>query len=474
MTIINRIGTLILHIDIKVRHAISLASLTCIFVLFLVRIMQFAVPWPFYYTDAQWNIVGLVLLMIFAFFSIDQKLERVEVNKGFAIIYIATAISILVPSILHHTGDGLIVYSLIMLIGFPIVYFIFASQKAFAKLFCLLSWGVVISGCFFVLLCIIIAPVDSTIIDTILSINMAPYYSGPTSNPNRAGYYTMACFLGALYLFVTYDWTKKRNIIACVFLALIMSLFFGIALLSGCRAAIIMIFIAIVLCILFQIRTNVRKIIITQIIIICFSLILSVPFATILLNLPPDKYTVEAIEKREALVVEEIRKENEGYDAIEYIEPEHKISDYTKLDKLLSRRVTIWEYYIGEVGFEGHDVHQIPGTNLMIGGHEDGMRPSDIQFIAPHNAPIDIAYRCGVIAGIMHLLLMIVSVAFSIRAILNKKFFNRVVLFSSIMSFGYFVYAMLSMEWVHFHFIFVFFFFMSVGPYMFNIKNTIK
>jgi hypothetical protein len=204
--------------------------------------------------------------------------------------------------------------------------------------------------------------------------------------------------------------------------------------------------------------------------------VVAIPFSSVLLNFPDEGYVTSVSDENNQRIHENIlaiKRIKIDRSEASSTSPIRDIVTNSYLDNAFSGRIIIWRYYLSEVNFIGHDVHQIPGFGLMIGGHSNGHKPGDIIAAAPHNIIIDIAYRSGIVAGCFVLVFLLFAFVNSISRFFIKRTFSATSLFTCVAVVGYLANVLLSLEWMPFHFTIVVIFFIGISPLMFSTKPQI-
>lgn len=388
-----------------------------------------------------------IVTAIIIIFSVNKKLEYIKWDKKIYFPFILTGILILFAWIRNDLANSYLIFAIYILFLFIALYFVWGNRSDYDTLFSLIA-NAYICYCVAVLLwCILKYPYPGE------EWQHTTGYSIMGMNPNGFAKLLMPGSAAALYLVVYYR-NRKFNIIY----ALIFGGISYVIYLSECRAGIIAIIITFLIGVFIIIREykcNILKIflrIITMIVGITI-MFLILNFASPWISIPFNANENVPVETQEEIADKENTKVQANEESnkpvinsVSYtLNTGHKIIEksemLSKLDIIMSGRVSIWSAYISE---------------MSLGGNNGTL------FMAPHNQYIQLSYYTGVVTGLLWILLHIVIIISSFMYFIKREklYFG----FTLLVSIIYFIITMLDDGMFPFERSFAYMFFVAIAP----------
>ena len=120
------------------------------------------------------------------------------------------------------------------------------------------------------------------------------------------------------------------------------------------------------------------------------------------------------------------------------------------LDELSSGRLHVWKTYINHIGFRGHTSKNSPARK------ETGLWA--------HNVYIEMAYRGGLLEGVLYVLIVLTVVFFVLRSFFRKKYFTDTCLFIALSAGCFGVISMFEMAVFPLEREFILLYFVAIAP----------
>jgi len=397
------------------------------FALPLTFLIQFPYRWIFwkgitYASGATfWNVIGSIILIAVIIFAVERGLKPLQSNKLFCIFYFGSAILIFLSCFFHYVGEAWRPLSLTMIFIFPIFYYVIANSRYVETFFKAFSWGLIVGGNAISIASIVLYP---------------PYLCGPTArymgvniNPANFAIFLLPSIMGCLYIAIT-SRNKAIKTASLLLIVLPLSLIF----LSGTRSVLIAAAFAIFVAVIIEIKKSIKlttgcqkskkNLIISSIIIA-----LIIGFIVFLLNV------------------------NLGY--LFGSLSRFYITGST-MNRITTGRWDLWIETLRRINLWGHDYRADP---LIVNGNE---------FRGAHNFPLEVAYRSGLFAGILYLLMQLYSLGFTMKKIFSKIQVGKEILFSCIVVPSFFIVSMLEWDIRPFTRLYVLCFYLSLSSIMFR------
>ena len=438
---------LIFRIPIKIRYLIIGVCFSMIFVFQVFHASHFSI----WYLKGQTflAIEGCVLLFIVILMSINGKLEILNLNnKLFCYLWMICGLIIIAVSFIHPVGDGYRALACTMILAFPCLWFIWANRGDYKKLFEIFSASITNVGCIYLLICFYLVPLSS-------ATEHAGRYTGTTSNPNLLAFFCTAILICSLYLLLC----KTKHLWIYIAIAGLANLF---TLYTVSRTSLLCNIIAIMIFCIFYYKVKIRKkhrikeyitIIITLVIIgTTFYLAIvttSTSFATGIIR------DCDGLNSRVEYVVAE-SVDSENADQIKTSVNLNRITNMNRdLNTLSSGRITLWSEYISRLNLLGNN-----GNEFI---YLDGRK-----IYGAHNAPLEIAFRSGIVNGIIFFIIEIITVMTALKYVFRKRNIKCVHIFSTMCIGAYFIYSLLELVTLPFKTLPVLLYFIAIGPLFFK------
>jgi O-antigen ligase len=371
--------------------------------------------------------IGAILLVIAIIFSTGEKLDVLKPNITFIIFFSVTAILIFLSGFDHYIGEGIRPFAIVLLLLFPVFYFVWSNRNDYRLLFTLIALAMAIAGLIFLFLCLVIAP-------PVLGVR----YLGMTPNPNALGTIMASVFTCGVFLLFK---NKKPLFVFGLFTLLLSAI---MLILSDSRTSLLIVFVILVFSVIrmFQsfFRDKKRSLQIRFRIIIVIGIVCIAGFLFLFSQSNEGDGKSGIGSSRIGRNIELLFSDNDRF----------KVAD-----RILSGRLAIWDTYIGLIDFRGHDSHELPYSNAK------GKR------LAAHNNVIDIAYRIGLSAGIAYAGLLFLSLLYAIKYFFRKEKLRYAALFVGMFVLNYFITMMFETMLTMTLYPVVFIFYLCIGPLFF-------
>lgn len=440
MSIIQKLFIVILNPIARMNSKINIKLNNCIIYIAGSVLMCTYIVWHSHpvlgITTSETNraLIGCAILSIIIIASIRTPLNVIPWKKTFPALWILCSLLIAVSSLDHPVGDGFRAMSLTMLVGFPCLYFVWGNRQDYDTLYKLIAKAVANILVIYFVICMIFFPLDAPISD-----ELGGRYAGSTFNPNVLGMLCVAAVMCALYL-VFENIRFKTVYILLTGVATMYAVF------SASRSALGVIAIELLIFIIYYIKdkivktknrtNNIATLLFTVVIVLLFAII--IPYAVTHQN------TVEAAE----LVPSDQTKQMTAQVSLDHIEAGTDDSS-----SFFSGRTIIWKTYLENLNFRGHDSNE----RLYIGGGYDRKQWA-------HNTALEIAYRSGIIPGVLYLIIEIYTGIYALVWIFQKRKNGSWKLFSTMGIAAFCIYSMLEVVVFPFEKVPVFLYYIAIMP----------
>lgn len=358
----------------------------------------------FYYDTSA--IVGIVMIAIFTFFSVDRKVEteQLEINRFFWTGWILCFGMMLIMSFFNEVREEYLLWGVVSLLFFPLIY---VSHEHNSERICsiLAQNTELIALVFFI---------SSIIVDAMMTeddLLLFEEYTGIASNPNNNGMVCTAFFGAAFYMLFT---DRKRRFTHLIVIGISAAL----SVVSLSRTSVLAILIQCVVGLWFYLKWKKKSNFCrftSKNAIACVLIVLVVAVASGMLFKASDDFSL-AVHAESARVEIQETKSTGVYDWLNYYS---------------SRRMDVWSAYLKETRFFGNGSPK----ELLIEGY-DASRWA-------HNNALDILYASGVIPFAGYVMFLLSGLAFILKSLCKETDNKREALFCIIMFAGYFCQAML-------------------------------
>ena len=349
----------------------------------------------------HWSVTtGTVMLAILTVALIDKNKYTVNdnINRLFWAGWIGSFAWMFALSFFHPVEDAYQVWSMLSILLFPVMFIICAQSDRVKELFNLVADRTILVAFAFFIVTLIVVP--------FLPIVKSASYYGMASNPNHNGMLSTGFYSAALYKLIA---DKKRPL---VYLFL-MGMCIALSVASNTRTSILAIILESILALIYLLSRKSNKNTTGKLI-----LQIAIGATIALLTATVSGFLLKTIDKT-CFTAEAMTSTSEQEDT------------FQKLDRISSKRITLWKAYIEKSTFFGNGWSGEPVI--------DGMRTSRW----PHNTAIDILYTSGVPAFIGYIAWCLACLAFIIKSIFERNSFVYEKYYSMIVFTGYFTEAML-------------------------------
>ncbi|MCQ4635277.1 glycosyltransferase family 39 protein [Anaerovorax odorimutans] len=424
IVVLNSIYKITNKIPNKIRHGIIYLTAAALMSIYL--ILDAYAYLGISMTRTNKTILGCFLLLIIIAMSINGNLHMVIWEKKITILWFGSGICMLVISLFHPIGEGLRATILAMLFGFPCLYFVWHNRNDYSTLYKLIARAFSHVFLIYFTLCFIFVPMGEQTLQN-------GRYLATTFNPNALGMFCGVAMFTALYLI-----SEKDKWFGIYFFQIASAI--GFAILSGARATMLVIILELIAFFIYygrhMIRNSIEK---KASILILIVLILTLLFSASYIPKHMMKDTVKAEEE-----VNEQQKPT-VQSPVNRFNPEGK-----NLNEISSGRLTVWKAYLHSLNFIGHNGNKplyYSGTKKMWA----------------HNTVLEIAYRCGIIPGILFLILEIYSAIYMLSCLFRGEYVSWKLF--SILGVGLFcIYSILEVVIFPFEHSPMFVFFIAIMP----------
>lgn len=347
---------------------------------------------------AELLIINTVFFCIIIIFSIDKPLIMIEWNKDIYIPWFLCSVFMIAAGLHHSITNALLFFAGLMLLVFPCFYFVWNNRTDYDLLYRIVSKAVIAAILFFYFINILSVPYVA-----------GQAYQGIAVNPNSIGIASIAGVIASLYLVCV----ENKNLWLYVVSAGISSAF---AYFSVSRASIIAILLAYIVFAIVYIRgSETIKLRINKKMIIMCATIISILLSVVCVKFILTEITPKTQPYIEHFLFESSYAEN-GSEEINEANDNllmEKFSRGEDVASMSSGRTDIWRAYIKELDFIGHERNE---QGLYI--------PEMYGEYSAHNSYIEIAYRCGILAGLLYAWIAIYAAIYSFRFLIGKKLYN--------------------------------------------------
>lgn len=387
-------------------------------------------------TQQQRELIGAGFLFLIIVMSIRKKLKLVRWNTAMLILWFGCTFLIVISSFFHPVGDGFLTMAIIMGAEFPCLYFVWHNRSDYKTFFRLLSMAFAHALLAYFILLLLFVPLG-------VSEAFNGRYAGSTYNPNSLGILCVAAVACSLYL-ITFS-KKSTGLYIAIAGVASMELVFTVS-----RAALLILLVQLLLFTIYffihifnkqwgKLQSCIRIAALYSVLVLCTVI---VPYS---ITHTSDVYAAES-EACETEAPATVNLQRFG----------ERRGD---LDAFSSGRLTVWDAYLQELNVWGNDSTQ----RLYIDGKQLGA----------HNSPLEIAYRSGIPAGILYLILEICAGIFIIWLLVKKRPEGwEVFPILAIAAFG--MYSFLDVVVLPFDKVPVFLFYCAIMPMFKNPRLTVK
>ena len=444
------------EIDEKIRNAII--TLCCIllqgfFILYYNGENRFGL----YMDHTKNNLICGCILIILVIFSINAPLKTVKWDPVLFYLFFIAGLGIVAVSFIHPIGRGYRSFGLMMMFGFPCMYFVWNNRKDYNTLYKRLSFSTAIVGLLFYAYCIKLAANGEL-------LSVFGRVKACFRNANMFSMVGMVMVCAAVYMFLI----NRDNIPWFTLSVLSFAVGWEIVLLGVSRLSILVCAGSMAALIIFTFKTKDRfteeqrgkKILVKTVIIVAMTA----------LAIVSGSYMISAnntIAAGGSLQNTEISGQptpaNGGTDTDDTTSAVDRFDTSGKnLDVYTAGRITIWKRYAVHLNMLGNSfdrkkIHEVTGSAV----------------VHAHNNFLEIAYRCGIPVACIHILLELYAGIISIIFLFGKKYRDPYYLFVIVFMICYAVESMFDIATLPFERHAPFFYYMALIP-VFGRKTELQ
>jgi hypothetical protein len=370
----------------------------------------------------------------------------------FPVVYFVAGALILVQSFSHNAGTNMDAFALLMLFLFPILALVWRARGDWQTLWTPIVWALVSVIPILVVLAAIHTPLGFGDVESGFRVWLLGVNPGVLSRYVAAG-------IPAIY-YLIYQKGSAR-----LWAATALPFAFGVVLMTGSRTTFLAVLVVTLVFLIALIKRGCgtedgRRYLTSRVAAVVLSCVLSLPLTVFVLGIGTDLGQDEtgAAHTRAAFIIRGVEnysrlvfgrfEASPASDAVTGADDKAALED---LSRLSSGRVELWTAYLKSITLSGHSVGESP---LFAGA---GAYPN------AHNAPLTIGFRCGAIAGILYLLLILLSAWYVIRRVFARGTLRSMELFPCLLIAFYFFYPLLDPPLFPFDELPVLLFFLAVG-----------
>lgn len=407
------------------------------------------------------HLICSVFLVIMMVFSIKGELSKVKWNPYIFYVFFLSGLGILAISFLHPIGSGYRAFAMLMMFGFPCIYFVWNNRRDYESLYNKLSAATALVGIVYYVYCIYLAH-NGRLAMTDGRVNGSFY------DANMFSMIGMIAVCASLYMLLV-----KRDSFAWYFLTVIA---FGsgisITLLGQSRLAVLVVLGAMFAFTIYYLKTQKSFSASTSWIVkflrslgLLASLLLFLAVGSVMLSINSSAIA-ENIAESETQNATNVTSETQVPPA----EMENTTdavanrfnTEGNDLDTYTAGRYHIWKGYAQFLNMTGNDFSKA-----------DWMALTQRSVKHAHNNFLEIAYRCGVPVACLHLLLEIMAGVVCIIWLFSPRYKDPVYMFCIAFMVCYAVQSLFDIATIPFERPSPFYFYMSMVPiFTFRMDNT--
>lgn len=344
--------------------------------------------------DYRAGIVFCISIFLVTLFSVDRQLKYISCRSLIPKIYYALFLLMLLVSCFHEVGTGHRIYILASLVLLPMLYYVWGNRQDYDVLYRLVAKGFCYSGLSYFAATWLFFPMD-------FYTSSAGAYLGATHNPNVLGAIGLGMAIAALYLYMT----EESKFVPILTIASGVNLI----IMGQSRTAFLSFFCPfIVLFIIIIYMAFIKKELpcknkVRLLVVCAIFVVISVPIIESMFS-----YINTAFADSEGLIDKFKRGTSSG-------------------------RIELWKYCLSDLHLFGNDV----GAYILF---------ENFNYAGVHNSVIEMAYRYGIIAGMLYIVLGIACVVYCLRILFKEKWKDS--LFICLIICSFLVYLMLEVAFL--------------------------
>lgn len=419
MTVLQRISIFFLKPLSKLANKTNARIKTCItsmccFALVFYFIVYFTPSTDIRFRLTYDHLICSVVLLILIIFSIEGELRVINWNRLVFYTLFLSGLGILIVSFIHPVGSGYRAFALLLMVGFPCLYFVWNNRGDYNILFKRLSAATSITGLIYYFYCFYHAENGTLVV-------FEGRVVGTFYDSNMFSMIGMVMVCAALYMLLV----NRGNWLW--FLITAMSLAAGISIvkMGVSRLAILVVFGSMLAFTIYYLKIQssftesvkvVQKLIRAEILLVAVIVFMLAGNLMLEINsraveaetaLASSEEIVTEVEDKGYLVTEnEATPETDTVDALDRFNTEGM-----DLDAYTAGRYHIWQGYAQFLNLTGNDFSKADWVALT----QDTVRHA-------HNNFLEIAYRCGVPVACIHILLELIAGIICLIWLFNPKY----------------------------------------------------
>lgn len=412
--------------------------------------------------NTKCNIICGAVLVILVIFSVDRPLKCVTWNKPLFWLFFSAGAGLFIISLIHPVGSGYRTMGLMMMVGFPCLYFVWNNRGDYEVLFNSLSTASMLTGVIVYLQFVYMATHGEL-------INLGGRVSAFFINSNMFSMFGVMMVCSATYMFLA----KRESMIWFVANAFIYAMGWDIILLSVSRAALLIGLGSVFSLAIFELkykgeefssgkrRTKALRIaaVFSMVFVFFFIGDKLVDINSIIIY--RQQVEAEQAKQEEAVAEGEIEvvtaadsDESSDIEVPEEITENDTDSFANRLDTnngsdFSAGRIMLWKQYVSHLNLLGNSFNK-KDVLEMTGGY----------VTHAHNNFLEFGYRCGVPVALLHIALELYAGIICLIFLFNKKYNKPEHLFAIVFMVCYAVYSMLDVATLPFERPAPFFFYM--------------
>lgn len=404
ITILNSFYTLTKHMSERIRERMVFA---CCFILSIFFILDHSpVFWEYLLykilpTRLKCYFFCTVILCIMVILSIKTPLQKIQWRKTIFYAQFFLGVGIIIISHIHSVGSGYRLFGYQMTFIFPAFYLVWNNRRDYTKLFRYIAYSIVIVRMVFYGLLLVLSFSGSLAMQ-------GTRCKGIMFNSNSLSLVGLALLLCSAYLLIT----EKKNYFTTTFLSMGIGMGLGIIVMGQMRIAIITVFISAFIFLLFYFRYCKKYSFLkeaSRLFLGLFMIIAMFTLSVLMLNI-----NEAAIEKKKI----EVSTASIGTTyLLSYSEGDETIIDRLipngdeDMNRYSSGRIQIWKNFAAKLNWFGnnYDEENIP----------DLTGTDELPYA--HNILIEIAFRCGILIGVIMLLYMLCCGIVCLKFLFSSK-----------------------------------------------------
>ena len=344
-------------------------------------------------TAAHRHFVGCFLLLLLIVFSIDRSPQKVKWNKWIIYPMVLCGLWMTVISFIHPVGDGYRTFALMMVVGYPCLYFVWNNRGDYEKLFDPLARSLSIVCLIVFLYCFYIASKGDFIF-------LYDRCAAMTIHPNLFCFIGMFGSCGALYLLITKEMSWGKY----VFYSASLGSGYAIVLMGEARTSFFACIACLLVSLLFYYRYCARSIAVQRAVKVFITIDLVVIMIILSHICIGIQKNVELQEAGTTVVTEQITPNPSIVDRL-------TVESGDTADSYSSGRIRIWKAYAQFFNMTGNDITHADWNILTPNGEKKA-----------HNNFIEMSYRFGVPLGILFIVLEVIACLKALQFLfLNRK-----------------------------------------------------